>query len=237
MPTETAPWRCRLSRELQGATALVGVGNPLRGDDAAGVMVAQRLRDCDGLRVYDAGVSPENIVGKVCAARPAKVIVVDAVDFGASPGAAAWFGPEEIEGKPASCHAPSLALFAAFVHAQTGASTAVLGIQPGCCDFAAPLTEPVARAVDDVVRAFERLSGRESGDGSLFAETGAFPGEGVRAPVWEGGQTPDFSFGEKVSDPDRRQTRKGACPPLPERTPAPVFPTQAKNTRQEDRND
>ena len=219
MPTETAPWRCRLSRELQGATALVGVGNPLRGDDAAGVMVAQRLRDCDGLRVYDAGVSPENIVGKVCAARPAKVIVVDAVDFGAPPGAAAWFAPEEIEGKPASCHAPSLALFAAFVHAETGASTAVLGIQPGCCDFAAPLTGPVARAVDDVVRAFERLSGREDGNGSLFGETGIRErGSGTCFPA------------EKGARP-----RKGASPR--EKTPVPVFPTQAENTRQEDRND
>ena len=166
MTTETCPWHRRLRLELRSPSALVGVGNPLRGDDAAGVMVVRRLHDAHGLRVYDAGVSPENIVGKVCATRPEKVIVIDALDSGAPPGAAAWFDPEEIEGKLASCHAPSLSLFAAFVRAETGASTVVLGIQPERCDFGAPLTEAVARAVDDVVHAFKKAAGDPSGEPS-----------------------------------------------------------------------
>lgn len=154
-----AAWRDRLKTELQDTTAVLGVGNALRGDDAAGTLIARRLQNCPLLQVYDAGVCPENILGKVCAQSPSNVIIVDAVDSGESPGTVAWFNPEEIDGKFASCHAPSLGLFVAFLKSETGASASVLGIQPASCDFGARLTEPMARAVETLVCAFEEAAG------------------------------------------------------------------------------
>ncbi|HUJ56427.1 MAG TPA: hydrogenase maturation protease [Gaiellaceae bacterium] len=67
-------------------TVVIGVGNPLRGDDAAGVAVAERLRD----RV------PPGVEVVACAEEPSRlmeawgdaetVVLVDTVASGAPPG-------------------------------------------------------------------------------------------------------------------------------------------------------
>jgi len=158
MAEARSPWRRRLADELEHSTVIVGVGNPLRGDDAAGTLVAAGLASCEGLSVCDAGMVPENVVGKVCALSPGNVILVDAVDFGGDAGTMAWFAPGDIDGKFASSHAPSFELFATFVEKESGAGTAVLGIQPGRCDFGATVSAAVARAVDEVVAAFKEAA-------------------------------------------------------------------------------
>jgi len=149
-------WEERLQEELTTGTVVVGVGNLLRGDDGAGVTIARRLAEGTRLQVFDAGACPENIIGKVCACRPRRVVVVDSVSFDAEPGAIAWFEVEDTEGRGISSHTPSMELFARMVEAETGAGTVVLGIQSGSNVFGAPLCTEVAEAVDEVAEAFEK---------------------------------------------------------------------------------
>jgi hydrogenase maturation protease len=64
----------------------VGIGNPLRGDDAAGLLVAARLRDLSppGLRVAELEGEPVDLVDAFGSAD--EVLVADAVSSGAEPG-------------------------------------------------------------------------------------------------------------------------------------------------------
>lgn len=66
---------------------MIGVGNEWRRDDAAGLVVARRLRDArlSGVRVVEHEGEPLNLIEEWSGAD--EVIVVDAVSSGVEPGA------------------------------------------------------------------------------------------------------------------------------------------------------
>jgi len=65
---------------------VIGVGNPYRGDDAAGLAVAERLqqRVPDGVSVLPCEQEPTRIIDTWQGARA--VVIADAVESGADPG-------------------------------------------------------------------------------------------------------------------------------------------------------
>jgi hydrogenase 3 maturation protease len=118
-------------------TVVVGIGNPHRGDDAAGCLVARNLRDSaqsarfPRLKVVEAEEVPESFLGLIVRPRPDTVILVDAVELGEPPGTAALLEVEDLEDRASSTHSPPLSLVAHYIRAQTGADVFLLGIQPG----------------------------------------------------------------------------------------------------------
>jgi hydrogenase maturation protease len=69
-----------------GVRVVIGIGNAWRGDDAAGLAVARRLRTCrpPGLRVVEREGEPLDLLDEWADADEA--IVVDAVRSGSAPG-------------------------------------------------------------------------------------------------------------------------------------------------------
>ncbi len=135
--------------------AVVGVGNPLRGDDAVGPAVIERLGKLAGARLFDAGPAPENYLGPVGALRPERILFVDACDFRAAPGEFRIFEMPEIERLAAglvSTHTLPLTMTAQLFAAE-GARVSLLGIQPESLEFGAPLSGPVERALPAVLAA------------------------------------------------------------------------------------
>jgi hydrogenase 3 maturation protease len=82
---------------LSQKAVIVGIGNDMRGDDAFGPMVVERLRGRVRADLIDAGVSPENCLGKLSALKPRVVLLVDAVDFDGAPGDMALLDPAKLE--------------------------------------------------------------------------------------------------------------------------------------------
>ncbi len=153
-------WRKTLSKALLGRVAILCVGNPLRGDDAAGPTLAERLEVQEPWRVFDAGPAPENWIGPVCAHQPDVVLAVDAVPSDQPPGSiACWPVADLAEGAP-STHAPSLAMSLRMIEQRTGAAVLVLGIQPQQVEFGRPLSPPVVAAVDALVEHLAQLTSR-----------------------------------------------------------------------------
>jgi hydrogenase 3 maturation protease len=134
--------------------AVVGVGNELNGDDAAGVLVVRRiaemLRATPGVLLIDAGLAPENFTGPLRRFRPDLVIEVDAADLGKPPGSASWIEPHDTDGLSASTHTLPPSVLAEFLLAELGCRVAVIGIQPVRLELNAPLSPPVERAVNGV---------------------------------------------------------------------------------------
>ena len=153
------------ARERKGI--VVGIGNELRADDAAGMEVARLLAHRSAVPVILAGDVPENYVGVVRSRSPDWILLIDAVDFGSTPGATLIlrmngaqpaFAPTQIP----STHCASLSLFARYLGAETGAEVWLLGIQPKSLELGCPMSVEVAGAVEPAVCLAETWAERRS---------------------------------------------------------------------------
>ena len=80
------------------ATLIIGLGNPLRGDDGVGVRVAQILGNHtlpDGVEVLDGGTQGLGIVNLMEGRQ--RVILVDAAEMGRSPGEFVCFARDSFD--------------------------------------------------------------------------------------------------------------------------------------------
>ena len=80
--------------------------------------------------VIDAGFIPENYLETVAGKNPDTILMIDATDFGGTPGQTRLLYPDKIAYSGISTHAGSLRMLAEYLHARTQARIAVLAIQP-----------------------------------------------------------------------------------------------------------
>lgn len=119
-----------MAERMRGKVVLVGIGNPLRGDDAAGCLLARLLARTPGLTVVVSDDVPERDVLAIADARPDVVVLADALDLGLAPGSVALVEPEALAGYTPTTHRVPLALVADILRRASGADVLVLGIQP-----------------------------------------------------------------------------------------------------------
>ncbi len=126
--------RSDLAKWLEGAkgVAILGIGNPIRRDDAIGVEVAKALEGKVPGRVLvlNCETIPESFAWKVAEFRPTHILLVDAADFQGDPGEARLFGAGETVGTPISTHSLPLKVLSKYLEMETGAKVAVLAVQP-----------------------------------------------------------------------------------------------------------
>jgi hydrogenase 3 maturation protease len=155
LPTWQEPLRQLISR--QNRIAILGIGNPLRSDDAAGVLVARRLvdsvliRDLDSVLVIDAGHAPENTTGNLRRFGPQVVLLIDAAEMGEAPGTVRWVGMEEIDGMSASTHTLPLSMLAKYLILELGCEVKILGLQPQSTEIGETVSREVLQAIDEIV--------------------------------------------------------------------------------------
>ncbi|MEM2749283.1 MAG: hydrogenase maturation peptidase HycI [Candidatus Bathyarchaeia archaeon] len=136
---------------LRGYSRLVilGVGNPLRGDDALGVRIIRELRGKvpRGVRLIEGGIMPENFIGKIRRFRPSHILLIDAARFGGRVGDARLIKPEHISGVAISTHSMPLSILIELICAGTKAKIALLGIEPKNTDFGEEVSLEVREAI------------------------------------------------------------------------------------------
>ncbi len=150
---------------LPPRVAVVGMGHELRGDDAAGVVVARALQmalgDDERLLIIDAGSVPENHTGPLRRFAPDLVLFVDAAQMDEAPGTIRWLPWPETQRAGAATHGPSPHTLAKFLIGELGCEVTWVGIQPAGNEIAAPLSPEVAEAVDTVVLCLLRVLARD----------------------------------------------------------------------------
>ena len=134
-------------------TVVITAGNPWRRDDGVGPYISERLRGVPGLAVIAAGQNPENIVDEVLALRPARVLVIDAADFGGRPGELRLLAAEQIPSCTLSTHMIPLNVITALIQDETGAAATFLGIQVATVTPGEGLSPPVQQAAEQVLAA------------------------------------------------------------------------------------
>ena len=145
--------------------ALVGVGNELNGDDAAGNQVAAQLIGKSDLPEHflpvNAGVIPENASGPLRRFQPDLVIFVDAADFGGQPGEIRWLEVEAIGGMSVSSHTLPLPVLGHYLESELGCHVEYLGIQPGQLELDQEPSQEVRKAIAEVVIVMNNRIGKE----------------------------------------------------------------------------
>ena len=130
---------------------LLGVGNRLRGDDAVGSLLIERLKGKVDIPLIDAGDVPENYLGPIEDSGAELVLVVDASDMGAKVGDVAIFDIEQVKGKSVSTHTANLSLLFQVIPPEKRPQVIMLGIQPGNTEFGQGLSDPVRATMESLV--------------------------------------------------------------------------------------
>lgn len=145
----------QLSKLRDSVTVIVGVGNVLKGDDGAGPIVCQRLRDA-GIcaELIDAGSVPENYIQPIIKKAPQNLLVIDAVDFGAPAGTINILKPEQLSSFAFSTHTLSPRLFIDMVCRDIKVDVYFVGIQPAHTQVGQTISVQVSEAIQQLTQAF-----------------------------------------------------------------------------------
>ncbi|MCM8779289.1 MAG: hydrogenase 3 maturation endopeptidase HyCI [Candidatus Omnitrophica bacterium] len=136
----------KLENILGRKAVILGIGNPLRGDDAFGSLFAEKILNKVRIKVYNGGSSPENILGKIISENPDTILLVDAVDFGGNYGEIILINVEGIETTNIFfTHNFSLHLVFDFLKENTQARIYLLAIQPKSINLGDKLSSEVEK--------------------------------------------------------------------------------------------
>jgi hydrogenase 3 maturation protease len=136
-----------LNKLRNSSTVIVGIGNTLKGDDGAGPLVCEQIRGKVCAEVIDAGTVPENYIQKIIKKAPQNLLIIDAIDFGASAGTINILKPEQLNSFAFSTHTLSPRLFADMVSQETKVNVYFVGIQPAQIRLGQPLSKQVNEAI------------------------------------------------------------------------------------------
>lgn len=129
---------------------VLGIGNKDRGDDGAGIAVAEKLQKTFPLYSHSEHDGLEGIVLDISESdEDAFVVFVDAADLHELPGTVKLVRKEEIRATEITTHRVTVALLAALLD-QSEKRSAVICIQPDSIEFRAEMTDSVKAAVDSV---------------------------------------------------------------------------------------
>jgi hydrogenase 3 maturation protease len=133
---------------------VLGIGSDLRGDDAAGVLMARSIqkrsvgkRSTKKLKVFIGGTAPENITGEIKKFKPTHLIILDAADVGLKKGAVHVIDPKEVSGFSSSTHKLPMKVFVDYITHFTGCETLIVGVQPAQLEFNTSPSQAVRKSV------------------------------------------------------------------------------------------
>ncbi len=132
--------------------AVLTVGAVLRGDDAAGPMLSKMLEEAPigGWTNIDGGQMPEDQLAVVRRMSPDVLLLVDAADMGADPGAMAVLDEEDVAANMLfTTHSLPISFLLKELKGCCG-RVVFLGVQPAQLEFMGPLTPAVRESVERI---------------------------------------------------------------------------------------
>ncbi len=154
-------WVQFLRKELRGVEKLLvlGTGNALKADDAAGLLVASILENLltrrqkskiKVLRVYELIDTYSRRVKRL---KPSHLIIVDALDMKKTPGTIMVTRLQPESGKGKKKVGLEFAKFLENLTSELSCKVIFIGIQPASLDFGHPITQPIREACRQVSEA------------------------------------------------------------------------------------
>ena len=142
-------------------TIVLGIGNRLGGDDAAGNCVVDILdRRCNRAKdpllaeiiAIDTGTAPESYTSVIRRQRPDLLILIDAADMGLPPGSLRTIVPDKINILSFSTHHIPVPTFVSYVKEFCG-KILVIGVQPEQTEIGKGISKAVHKSVKELAEA------------------------------------------------------------------------------------
>lgn len=139
--------------------AVLGVGNPMRGDDAVGMEIVKSLkgRVPERVKLLECQTAPENFIKEIIEFNPTHILIIDAARLEAEPGEARLVSPERILGMTLSTHAIPLSTLAEVIQGIINVKVMVLGVQPRNIEFGEKLTPELQKASKRIAKLLIRV--------------------------------------------------------------------------------
>lgn len=150
-------------RDNRQATVVIGLGNPLMGDDGLGIAALERLgrdwRVPPEVELVDGGTWGLSLLPTIETA--ARVLFIDAIDIGAAPGTEVVLSREHLPRVLATKVSPHQVdlrevLALAELRGTLPMETTAIGLQPGLVEMRDELSEVLRARLDDLVAAVVR---------------------------------------------------------------------------------
>lgn len=145
-----------LKNRLNGykRAAILGVGSEFRGDDSAGMLVAENILKKSGekrVKVFLGATAPENLTGEIIRFKPTHLIIVDTADIKEKPGTVLLLKGEDLgAGISFSTHKLPPKVMMDYFSKNLKCDIIILGIQPKSLSFGAAVSKEVKSSVKDV---------------------------------------------------------------------------------------
>jgi len=139
-------------------TIVLGIGNRLGGDDAAGThvvdMLNQRRQKAMGsstseIMAIDAGTAPESYTSVIRRQRPDLLILIDAADMGLPPGTLRTIAPDKINILSFSTHHIPISMFVSYINEFCG-KVLLIGVQPEQTEMGTGISKAVHKSVKEL---------------------------------------------------------------------------------------
>ncbi len=145
-------WKQELAKAVKGKKLLIiGVGNEMKGDDALGRYVIDRLKTKDKLFC---GEMPENFIGKMKSFSPDVVLIVDAVDFQGRPGEIAFTDAKQSQTISLSTHSISFSMLSKML---PGVELFLIGVQPYSLEFGQQMSAEATESAEELAAVLNSL--------------------------------------------------------------------------------
>jgi len=134
---------------------VVGIGNRMLGDDAVGPVIARTLRQAvverPALLCLDAGPTPENFTGSILRFQPDMLLMVDAADLNAPPGAIHLLDPYRDQTYQVGTHTLALSVCIHYIQASLHCEVYLLAVQPYTLQPGHGLSTPVRHSARQII--------------------------------------------------------------------------------------
>ena len=166
MPSIKTILRDRLKNAQR--VVVLGIGSELRADDAAGLIIAKKLKAYikdkkkkSLLKVFLGQTAPENLTGEIKKFKPTHLIVIDAVDFHLKTGSLRVIDICTEAGASFSTHRVPIGIFRDYLYKSIHCETILIGLQPGSTEFCGSLSpgmpESMQAAGQEIREALKRF--------------------------------------------------------------------------------
>lgn len=145
------PFEDGLSAYPAESIVFVGLGNPMRSDDGAGLILLQTIKQSKHFQdahYIEAGSNPENYLQAILDLHPKAVVFIDTAEFNQPPGTIQWLSKTDLDQIRISTHAFSMTLVEDYIRAHQTVDFHYLGIQPESTALGSEISTIVQKKLD-----------------------------------------------------------------------------------------